>query len=613
MSGHQEIDDIVGTVPTKSSSMGGMSSEDTIALVLQEVNNVLASTGDTLAAICADIEAATSWETCRQEFRRFNHILRMFLVAAPSGDIGQVVREAIYSLSPGDCFTAHLAGSSSVPEAIAAYKEDVLQKLDASIRRRRSVDIVSEQQDDELFARFLPASEELKDQGSGSRNDRSVDFSDIAATHAQKRGVSQVVDDPALSVIPKKKRSKVPALASIEDLLGSDSVSGAVKKRTLLTREKLRAGMHDPKGLLNLVGPSTNALDRTKKLELLKSAGYDFNSKGKSFSDKLNAATLRLDLGLGGHSVEDSILFGTKVLSLSGALSKKNISEVENNVVCGNTSWKHQDAYVRMIIAGCMNQAERIFEKYDEVLYGPSPEELIVKTHKVISDLLVSEDVQSFLGKEGTPDATSDPSRELLVKRIIEAVSPIIPVAIRNKSLDGSYFRTALQLLGAAELLFSRYVTDVRTQANPSGVVGMCNAMHSEFKRSAFYADELKPFPDFMKEMKAQYQTSLGLGDSFPNDKTTRDKRRAGNVNYSRGRSWQRSPRMGDIASRSSPGNQFTNYDNYGSGANFNSFNRGQPSSDPIRGRGGGRGNCFAFQAGTCRRGAGCRFNHPGH
>ena len=305
--------------------------------------------------------------------------------------------------------------------------------------------------------------------------------------------------------------------------------------------------------------------------------------------------------------MEDSILFGTKVLSLSGALSKKNISDVENNVVGGNTSWKHQDAYVRMIIAGCMNQAERIFEKYDEVLYGPSPEELIEKTHKAIADLLVSEDAWNSLGREGTPEGTSDSSRELLVKRIIEAVAPIIPVAIRNKSLDGSYFRTALQLLGAAELLFSRYVTDIRTQANPAGVVGMCNAMHSEFKRSAFYADDLKPFPDYMKEMKAQYQTSLGLGDSFPNDKTARDKRRVGNNNYSRGRSWQRSSHIGDFGGRSPPGSLFSNYD---PGANFNSFNRGQANSVPIRGRGGGRGNCFAFQAGTCRRGAACRFIH---
>ena len=96
--------------------------------------------------------------------------------------------------------------------------------------------------------------------------------------------------------------------------------------------------MHD---LLNLEGASTNALDRTKKLELLKSAGYDFELKKKSFSDKLNAATLHLELGLGGHSMEDTILFGTKVLILPGSLSRKNISDVKNNVVDASTSWKH--------------------------------------------------------------------------------------------------------------------------------------------------------------------------------------------------------------------------------------------------------------------------------
>ena len=156
-----------------------------------------------------------------------------------------------------------------------------------------------------------------------------------------------------------------------------------------------------PRGLLNLVGYSTNALVRTKKLKLLKSAGYDINSKRNPFSDRLNAATLRLDLDLGGNSVEDSILFGTKVVYL--VLSLRRMFWIWN-VVGGNTSWKHQDAHVRMIIAGSMNQAEKIFEKYDEVL--PSPEELIVKTHKANADLLVSEDAQNFLGKEGTPVGT---------------------------------------------------------------------------------------------------------------------------------------------------------------------------------------------------------------
>ena len=231
MSGHQEIDAIVGTAQAESLSEEDVRSEDTISLVLQEVNNVLTSTGDTLGVICADVEAATSQEACRQVFRRFNQILRMFLVAVPNRDNDQLVYRAICSLNPSGCFKAHLAGSSSVPEAIAAYKEEILRKLAASMRRRSIADILSEQQDDELFARFLPvqAAEGLVNQGSGNGDDYAVDVSNTDVSHSQKRGVSQVVDDPAFSVIPKKKRSKVPALASIEELLGSDSVSGTVK------------------------------------------------------------------------------------------------------------------------------------------------------------------------------------------------------------------------------------------------------------------------------------------------------------------------------------------------------------------------------------------------
>ena len=89
-----------------------------------------------------------------------------------------------------------------------------------------------------------------------------------------------------------------------------------------------------------MVGSSTNALDRAKKMEILKSAGVVFNenkkSQGKtSFDDKLNMATTRLELGLGGHALSDTILFGAKVLSTPGLLTPKNITDIENNMVDG--------------------------------------------------------------------------------------------------------------------------------------------------------------------------------------------------------------------------------------------------------------------------------------
>ena len=64
-------------------------------------------------------------------------------------------------------------------------------------------------------------------------------------------------------------------------------------------------GLHNPKGLLDLVGSTTNALERTKRLELLKTSGLMNKTQGarKSFSVKLNEATDRLELGLGGGPI----------------------------------------------------------------------------------------------------------------------------------------------------------------------------------------------------------------------------------------------------------------------------------------------------------------------
>ena len=81
-------------------------------------------------------------------------------------------------------------------------------------------------------------------------------------------------------------------------------------------------------------------------------------------------------------------MFGAKVLSLPGFLTKKNIADVENNVVTASTTWKHQNAYAKIMIAGCTSQAIKILEGFDEILDGPSPEELVESTHEDIAKLL---------------------------------------------------------------------------------------------------------------------------------------------------------------------------------------------------------------------------------
>ena len=352
-----------------------------------------------------------------------------------------------------------------------------------------------------------------------------------------KRGISLVADS---GPIPKK--SKIPALTSLSKVIQGETSATASVQNVLNTREKLRAGMDDPRGLLNLVGSSSSALERTKRLELLKSAGHVFSPQRKKFSfvDKLNAAILRLELGLGAQSPTDTLLFGDKVLSSPGFLSFKHTSNIENNYVDGNTTWKHQNHYCKSMIAGCINQAKRIINMYDEVLFGPAPEAAVTITHQAIRALLLSDEGKKFLSLSQEDDSGSVTTCDEFVKKIVGSISPIIPIALRNKALDGCYLRTALNLIGCAEFLFSQYQTDIRDQANPNGLVGLSTGMHTEFKQSAVFATELPPLEDFMKDMRVQYQTSLGLGAPFPKDAVPRARRRVFRQGRDRGRNFVR-------------------------------------------------------------------------
>ena len=104
-------------------------------------------------------------------------------------------------------------------------------------------------------------------------------------------------------------------------------------------------------------------------------------------------------------------------------------------------------------------------------------------------------------------------------------VSPILLITLRDKSLGSGYFRAAHQLLAANEFRFAPYEADVRVLANPAGVTGMCSSMHAEIKRTAIYPEEARSVTDFMKDMRAQYQTSLGLGRPFQKDSGVRSKK----------------------------------------------------------------------------------------
>ena len=234
------------------------------------------------------------------------------------------------------------------------------------------------------------------------------------------------------------------------------------------------------------------------------------------------------------------------------------------------------------MMAGCINQAKKILSKYDEVLFGPAPEVLIEPTHQAIRNLFASPEGKAFVARmaEGKEGSTAD---DTFIKGVIGAIPPVIPLAIRNKNLDGGFLRTALLLLGAVEILLAQYEVDIRSNANPAGLVGMSAAMHADFERCNLFGEELRGLRDFTKEMWSQYQTSLGLGSPFPNDSVTRKSaRRKARYNQNRtfGRGQFRRPGLG----------------------------RGQqeaPAASRPRST-----ICYDYQSGNCGRGEACRYDH---
>ena len=63
-------------------------------------------------------------------------------------------------------------------------------------------------------------------------------------------------------------------------------------------------------------------------------------------------------------------MFGAKVMSTPGSLKPAQIADIENNITTGGTTCSHQSSYVKMMIAGSLNQAKRIIEKYVKGLWS---------------------------------------------------------------------------------------------------------------------------------------------------------------------------------------------------------------------------------------------------
>ena len=131
-----------------------------------------------------------------------------------------------------------MKSTSDPREALLNYKRAVIQSLAAAVRRKQEQALVDDKLNDKLFAQFFPEEKPVVDS--------------TIPVRTRKREGLDVVEEADLSRIPKKKTRFLP-VTDLQPITTGDGSGTSVKRNVLLTREKLRAGLTDPRGLLDLV------------------------------------------------------------------------------------------------------------------------------------------------------------------------------------------------------------------------------------------------------------------------------------------------------------------------------------------------------------------------
>ena len=242
MSLEQEVSEVLPVVASSTSQ----EAVETVNLALLEVYRLLSITNDTFHGVCLEVEAATSKDADNKALRRLNGIIRMFLGAAPAPEHDGLIRKALGSLPLGKKFALFIVFEITVREAIKEYKSSILRDLAITIRRRKE----QMRQDDELYRQLF--SQHLPEPTSHlSYLDGNSEAKVHKVAHVSKKRSIQAVTD--ILSIPKKGR--IPDLATLAQVIEENWDWVFSKKKILVTRERLRTSMNDPKGLLDLVGP----------------------------------------------------------------------------------------------------------------------------------------------------------------------------------------------------------------------------------------------------------------------------------------------------------------------------------------------------------------------
>ena len=183
---------------------------DTIRLAQQEVSKILQVTSDSLLDICEEMETVSTRQAMESVFKRFNELFEIFLSLDLGPEADQLLREAVCSLKASERFEAIIKKAPTLARGVQSYKATVLKALGATNRRSRLQYKLVGEMDDALFSELLPEPSPPADQ----------------PVPRKKRAASLVDNTLEMGTIPKKRKSSIPALASLNFLSNSDDEDG---------------------------------------------------------------------------------------------------------------------------------------------------------------------------------------------------------------------------------------------------------------------------------------------------------------------------------------------------------------------------------------------------
>ena len=108
----------VSALLAEAAGDSGITHEQIVERALQEVERLIAASGQSLNDICREAEAASDKDQLREILRRFTRIVRVLLEAAPGPQLDPLVCKALISLRVSDRLAAILSTDVLVPGAV---------------------------------------------------------------------------------------------------------------------------------------------------------------------------------------------------------------------------------------------------------------------------------------------------------------------------------------------------------------------------------------------------------------------------------------------------------------------------------------------------------------